>query len=112
MKLSLKVGLLFALAAGLTMAAAAPRADEKPEGAEIYKSKCSMCHGMDGKGFAALKTPDFTDPKWQAATKDSEILNTVKNGKKDTAMPAFSDKLSEKEILAVVKQVRAFGRKK
>jgi cbb3-type cytochrome c oxidase subunit III len=112
MKLSQKVALLFVVIAALMIAAVAPRADEKPDGAEIYKGKCSMCHGMDGKGFAALKTPDFTDPKWQAATKDSEILNTVKNGKKDTAMPAFSDKLTEKEILAVVKQVRAFGKKK
>ncbi len=112
MKLSHKVGLLIVMAATLLIVAAAPRAEEKADGAEIYKSKCSMCHGMDGKGFPALKTPDFTDPKWQASVKDSDILNVVKNGKKDTAMPAFSDKLSEKEILAVVKQVRAFGKKK
>ncbi len=112
MKLSHKVGLLIVMTAALLFGAVVQQAEEKPDGAEIYKSKCSMCHGVDGKGFPALKTPDFTDPKWQASVKDSDILNVVKNGKKDTAMPAFSDKLSEKEILAVVKQVRAFGRKK
>ena len=95
----------FAFAVSLLVAA------KTPNGADIFREKCTMCHGIDGKGYPAIKTPDFTDAKWQASVKDSEILNVIKNGKKDTAMPAFADKLSEKEILAVVRQVRAFGRK-
>lgn len=87
-------------------------AEDKANGAEVYKAKCAMCHGVDGKGFTALKTPDFTDPQWQDSVKDKEILNAIKNGKKDTAMPGFADKLSEKEILAVLAQVRAFSGKK
>ncbi len=112
MKLSKYVTILAVVAAALILGAVAERAEEKPDGGEVFKSKCAMCHGADGKGFAALKTPDFTDPKWQASVKDSEILNVIKNGKKDTAMPAFSDKLTEREILAVVQQVRAFGKRK
>ena len=98
----------FALVIGISTFQAA----EKPNGAEIFRAKCAMCHGVDGKGFSALKTPDFTDPKWQASVKDSEILDAIKNGKKDTAMQGFSDKLSEKEILAVLAQVRTFAPKK
>jgi cbb3-type cytochrome c oxidase subunit III len=112
MKLSNRISILAVMAAALLLGAVAHRAEEKTEGSEIYKGKCTMCHGVDGKGFSALKTPDFTDPKWQASVKDSEILNVIKNGKKDTAMPAFADKLSQKEILAVVREVRAFGKKK
>jgi len=111
MKLSKLITLLLVTAFALLLASATPRAEDKADGLAIFKSKCTMCHGVDGKGFKALKTPDFTDAKWQASVKDSEILNVVKNGKKDTAMTAFADKLSEKEILAVVRQVRAFGRK-
>jgi cytochrome c oxidase cbb3-type subunit III len=99
------------LTAALLVGAAVQQAEEQPDGAAIFRAKCSMCHGVDGKGYPALKTPDFTSSKWQASVKDSEILDAIKNGKKDTAMPAFADKLSEKEILAVLRQVRAFGRK-
>jgi cytochrome c oxidase cbb3-type subunit III len=112
MKLSKRFSILIVVAAALLMGAVTQQAEEKPEGAEIFRAKCSMCHGVDGKGFSALKTPDFTSSKWQDSVKDSEILNAIKNGKKDTAMPAFSDKLNEKEILAVLRQIRAFGRKK
>lgn len=112
MRLSIRISMLLVVAATLLVGALAQQAEEKPDGAEVFRAKCSMCHGVDGKGFSALKTPDFTDSKWQSSVKDSEILNVIKNGKKDTAMPAFSDKLSEKEILAVVRQVRAFGKKK
>lgn len=113
MKISKRTGSILAvIAVTLAMGAVNFRAAEKADGAAIYKAKCSMCHGVDGKGFAALKTPDFTDPKWQESVTDKDILDAIKNGKKDTAMPAFSGKLSEQEILAVLKQVRAFNRKR
>src|SRR5271170_4703791 len=75
----------------------------KPDvGGDLYKQKCSMCHGIDGKGYSALKTPDFTDPKVQASLTDKEIVETIKNGKKGTAMPAFADKLSDDQIKSLV----------
>ncbi len=91
----------------LVVAAAGLRSDEKPDGAAIYKERCSMCHGADGKGFAAIKTPDFTDSKWQAGITDEQMIETIKNGKKGTAMPAFADKLKDEEILAVVAHIRS-----
>ena len=113
MDISKRTGLFLTLASfAIVIAISSFQAAEKPDGAEIFRAKCAMCHGVDGKGFSALKTPDFTDPKWQASVKDSEILDVIKNGKKDTAMQGFSDKLSEKEILAVLAQVRTFAPKK
>jgi cytochrome c oxidase cbb3-type subunit III len=111
MKLSKVITLLGVILFALFVASGTPRAEDKPDGMAVFKSKCTMCHGVDGKGFKALKTPDFTSSKWQDSVKDSELLDVIKHGKKDTAMQGFADKLSEKEILAVLRQVRAFGRK-
>ena len=94
--------------AGLLMTGMAFQASPPPDGGAIYKQRCLMCHKADGKGFPALKTPDFTDPKWQASVKDTELIGVVRNGKKGTAMPAFSDKLKDDEIQAVVAFVRSF----
>lgn len=86
-------------------------APDQPDGAALFKQKCSMCHGADGKGYAAIKTPDFTDPKWQASKTDKEIATTIKNGKSGTMMKAFGNELKDDEIDALVKQVRSFGKK-
>jgi cbb3-type cytochrome c oxidase subunit III len=86
-------------------------ATARPDGTTVYKEKCAMCHGPEGKGFPALKTPDFTDPKWQAGVTDAQIIDTIKNGKKGTPMPAFSGKLSDDEIAAVKDYVRSLGKK-
>jgi len=97
---------------GLLIAGCSLAADEKPDGAALYKAKCSMCHGAEGKGFSAIKTPDFTDPKVQASLKDKEMSDIIKNGKKGTAMVAFGDKLKDDEIDAVVKYLRSLDSSK
>jgi mono/diheme cytochrome c family protein len=83
-------------------------AADAPDGAALFKSKCSSCHGQDGKGFAAIKTPDFTDPKWQASMTDKKIADTIKNGKPNTMMMPFGNQLKDAEIDALVKQIRSF----
>ena len=88
------------------------QAADSPDGAAIYKQKCQMCHGADGKGFPAIKTPDLTNPKWQASVSDKEMIEVIKNGKKGTPMPAFADKLKDDEIQAVVKFIRSFDSSK
>jgi len=87
---------------------AGPKPDD---GGDLFKQKCSMCHGVDGKGFPNLKTPDFTDPKVQASLTDKEIVETIKNGKKGTAMPAFADKLSDEQINSLVTYIRSLKKK-
>jgi len=83
-------------------------AADAPDGAALYKSKCSMCHGPDGKGYAAVKTPDFTDPKVQASLTDKQIADIIKNGKPNTMMMPFGNQLKDDEIQALVKQIRSF----
>jgi len=100
------------VAGGLLISSLAFRAAvPAPDGAAIFKNNCTMCHGADGKGFSALKTPDFTDAKWQASMKDKQLREVIKNGKKGTAMAAFGDKLNEEEITAVIAYIRSLKKK-
>ena len=98
------VGLLFST---LAFHAAIP-ADG---GETVFQNNCVMCHGADGKGFAALKTPDFTSPKWQASMTDKQMRDVIKNGKKGTAMAAFGEKLNDDQITAVIGYIRSLKKK-
>ena len=80
-------------------------------GETVFKNNCVMCHGADGKGFAALKTPDFTSPKWQASMTDKQMREVIKNGKTGTAMAAFGDKLNDDQITAVIGYIRSLKKK-
>jgi mono/diheme cytochrome c family protein len=105
-------GRLFIVVAGLLLAVAVFHAAPEPDGAAIFKQRCSMCHGPEGKGFPAVKTPDFTDPKVQDSIKDDEMIEVITNGKKGTPMPAFKEKLKGDEIKAVAAFIRSLNSKK
>ena len=70
-------------------------------GAKIFKQGCAKCHGDKGegrkKGIPLIEGHALSHP-------EEDFLKQVREGGKK--MPAFSDKLSEKEIAAVVKFVR------
>jgi mono/diheme cytochrome c family protein len=104
--------MLLLTAALLPTAAAiqvAGRPTDKADGEALYKQKCAMCHAPDGKGYSAIKTPDFTSPKWQESKTNKEIADTIKNGKSGTAMKSFADQLKEDEIEALVKYIRSLN---
>jgi len=107
-------GLALTLIVTGTIAYTAPMtfAAKKPEGQSIFREKCSMCHGITGKGYAAIKTPNFTDPKWQAAHTDKELLSAIENGVPGTAMVSFKGKLTPQQMKAVLQYIRSFGAKK
>lgn len=97
---------LFGLGVVLLFAGSLALADD---GATIFKSKCAMCHGQDGKGFAAIHTPNFTDPKVQASLTDKQMEGIIKSGKKGTSMPPFGDKLKDDEIKDVISFIRTLN---
>jgi len=100
------------VAAGLLVSSLAFHAAvPAPDGSTVFKNNCVMCHGADGKGFPVLKTPDFTDPKWQATIKDKQMREVIKNGKKGTPMQSFADKLNDQEISAVIAYIRSLKKK-
>lgn len=92
----------------LVVALAIPAmADSGPDGAAIFKSKCAMCHGADGKGQTSMgksmKLRDLTSADVQKQT-DAELTGIITNGK--AKMPAYKGKLSDADIKAVVVAIR------
>ena len=77
------------------------------DGAAIYKSKCAMCHGADGKAQTSMgksmKIRDFTSADVQKQS-DAELVKITSDGK--GKMPSYKAKLSAEEIDAVVKFIR------
>ena len=83
------------------------------DAAAIYKSKCAMCHGADGKGETTmgknLHLRNLGSEEVQKQ-KGEELEKIITNGK--GKMPAYKGKLSEAEIDALVQFIRGFAPKK
>jgi len=81
-------------------------------GAATYKAKCAMCHAADGSGATpagkAMKTPSFSSPQMLKMS-TAELVAGTKNGK--GKMPAYSNKLTEAQITAVVAYIQTLQKK-
>lgn len=81
--------------------------------AELYARHCVSCHGTDGRAKTSKgkfsHARDLTDGKWHDDVTDERIFNSIMNGRNVRGnMPAFSDKLNEKEVESLVSFVRKF----
>ncbi len=80
-------------------------------GQTAYLANCITCHGTTGKGDGPLAqtfnppAADFTTVHAKLHV-DAEFFNWIRNGKPPTAMPAWSDKLSDPEIWDVINYLR------
>ena len=79
----------------------------------LYSRHCSSCHGTDGRAKTSKgrfsHARDLTDAQWQGDVTDERIFNSIMNGRNVRGnMPAFSDKLNEKEVESLVSFVRKF----
>jgi YVTN family beta-propeller protein len=84
-----------------------PAAGGKDTASEaLYRSKCQMCHGVDGKGSSAgqkLGVKDFNAPEI-AKESDAALVDATKKGK--GKMPPFDGKLTDDQIKALLKYIR------
>jgi mono/diheme cytochrome c family protein len=92
---------------------AADRAKASP-GEAIFKAKCALCHGSDGRGKTTLgeelKARNLTTPEVQKQ-KDAALKQVISNGQGN--MPPFEEQLSPAQIDQVLSYVRSeFGKKK
>jgi mono/diheme cytochrome c family protein len=81
-------------------------------GKAIYQQHCVKCHGETGDGNTRYskwntRPADLTDSKRMSQMKDGELFWKISEGKRP--MPAFKDKLSEKERWHVVNYIRTFS---
>jgi cytochrome c oxidase subunit II len=74
-------------------------------GEKVYAAKCVACHQAQGQGTPALKAPALAGSKFVTGPEEGPI-DTVLNGRPNTAMQAFSKELSETEIAAVITYTR------
>jgi mono/diheme cytochrome c family protein len=74
--------------------------------AALYKSKCQVCHGADGKGDTPagkkLGTKDLHSPE-VAKLSDTEMFDITKKGK--DKMPPYDGKLTDDQIKSLVKYI-------
>jgi cytochrome c6 len=93
------------VALGMLLAAAIPAAAD--DAAALYKSKCQMCHGADGKGTPAgqkMGVRDFHSPE-VAKQSDADMAKITKEGK--GKMPKFEGKLTDDQIKDLVKYIHS-----
>ncbi len=74
------------------------------DGAELFRTNCSVCHGKTGKSTYR----DFTDPAFQASISDEQIAKQIKTGTSGR-MPSFQKDFSKEELAALVRYIRGFG---
>ncbi len=89
---------------------AAPVAATKDaaEVVELYKAKCQVCHMADGK--SPLAPMDLTDGKWIHGSNPAQVAKVISEGAPGTAMLAFKDLLTAKQISDLAAYVRAFDK--
>ncbi|HEX7285870.1 MAG TPA: cytochrome c [Candidatus Angelobacter sp.] len=79
-------------------------AQDSPEA--LYKSKCQVCHGADGKGTPAgekMGTKSFSSPDVAKKT-DAELIEATKKGQ--GKMKGFEGKLTDDQIKGLIKYIR------
>jgi cytochrome c553 len=77
--------------------------------AALFQQNCAMCHGSDGKGLAAVHTPDFTNRAFDRSLSDQDIVDAIRNGKAGGRMPAWSGKLTGAQIDSLSTYIRSFS---
>ena len=90
------------------------RANPLPGGAAstaTFRTKCSMCHGPDGRGSAIGKSMNVPDLRSPAVEKlpDAALTEIISTGK--GGMPSFKSSLSEDQIHGLVTYVRSLQKK-
>jgi mono/diheme cytochrome c family protein len=82
------------------------------ESADLFKSKCAMCHGPDGAGKTMmgekLKIPDLRAAEVQKKS-EAELKTIIAKGK--DKMPAYETKLSKEQIDKLADYIRDLAKK-
>lgn len=75
------------------------------QGESLYRSNCSVCHAADGSGDIQLGAPALDSSPIVNGDK-AQLIQRILRGKKGTAMPAFADALSDRQVAAVASYLR------
>ena len=118
-----KLTLAAVLGAAILAAPAAARPGDVEKGKAVYAKRCILCHGVEGDGDGAaaerLSPPprDFTEGQYKFRTthfddalpNDEDLFRMISDGMPGTAMPGWSDVLSEQDMWDLVAHLKVFG---
>lgn len=114
------------IAIATAWAASVMAADVPPaamnEAKQIFSTRCSPCHGAQGKGDGAAsagltpKPRNFGDPEWQKSVTDEHIAKIIKLGGpavgKSPLMPGNPDLASKDDVVkGLVTTIRGLAAK-
>ncbi len=107
----------------LLLAVPVRAAEEVARGKAVYDKRCAMCHGAegegDGDGAERLIPPprDFSEGQYKFKTtgaddpvpNDADLIRMIRDGMPGTAMPGWSDVLSETDITDLIHYIKIFA---
>src|ERR1700749_3198812 len=78
-------------------------------GRDLYREKCEVCHAYDGGGKTTIGAGEYPRPPALrsaaiAATPDGELFYHIRNGIRNTGMPAWN--LPDRQIWQLVSYIR------
>jgi mono/diheme cytochrome c family protein len=100
------------LVAALAAVAAPALADDR--GKIVYITRCSPCHGAegrgDGPGSGAIepKPRNFRDPEFWKTRTEAQIREAILKGRPGTLMSPFEGALTDAEIDGVIHYLETF----
>lgn len=77
-------------------------------GEPIFEVQCAACHGSDGRGDRFQGAPNLTDAIWLYGGDRATIFESISEGRA-SVMPAWINRLSEEEIVALAVYVHSLG---
>jgi cytochrome c oxidase cbb3-type subunit 3/ubiquinol-cytochrome c reductase cytochrome c subunit len=105
----------------LTVAATACARPEPPHrldarigtGAELYTKYCALCHGPEGKGYAADHAPSLVSETFLASAGDGFLVRSIHEGRPGTAMAPYGRErggpLTDDEVTSIIAYLRSRG---
>jgi len=107
------------ISASLAATMQASHADpaEVETGKTLYRIYCTQCHGLEGDGYGInvadmeVLPRDHTDSKEMMTRTDQDLFKAIKHGgkavDKSVLMPNWDGNLSDRQITALVRYLRA-----
>ena len=92
-----------------------PTAESQAKAKGIYQIDCAMCHGDSGNGQTelaksmGLTMDDWTNPATLAGKTDSELFNTIRNGK-DKMPPEEAGRANDTQVWNLIIYIRSFSK--
>ena len=111
---SLAIALGCSLAAGFVQRVQGAEPD--PKVSRAWRSKCSSCHGADGKGKTEqgekMHVPDMTAAEWQKKTTDEKMRQVIVDGvKKDGQELMEPNKdFTPDQVNGLIAKIRSLGK--